>query len=84
MKPATTCPRNILLGNSKGYLTTVPHLDPTTPKDIMGVWQSPSGNFDQQLEVLADKITDYTSLLLNSFSPIMLRGPSFGENYGQP
>ena len=48
-------------------LTAVPKLDPTTLHEVIGIWQSISGNFDMQLQKLLYIASDYDSLLLNGF-----------------
>ena len=64
---ASTCPHNIYITNGVSFPCTVPKLDSSVAKEILGVWQAPDGSQQAQLQKLLNLVSEYTSLLHNSF-----------------
>ena len=64
---AKHCRRDIYINNGVTDQCTVPLLDCSIAKEILGVWQAPNGSQKAQLSKLDNLISDYVGLLQNGF-----------------
>jgi hypothetical protein len=66
---ASETKRNIFAPTPEGIMNNVEKLDSTTAKEVMGVWQTPTGCNKRQMEKMQDKLNAYYVLLDNEYIP---------------
>ena len=66
---ASETKRNIFAPTPEGIMNNVEKLDSTTAKEVMGVWQTPTGCNKRQMEKMQDQLDAYYVLLDNAYIP---------------